>query len=121
MSEELQAKRKPGRPRKDELRKFEIPTETEAHTCPVCDGSGYIEIEDEDENGNISVRRDPCDYCDGTGKRPVGLFSPDDVSDEDIAAIEKSIGYTSKAWGFIDERTLIAAAANRMGSKPIPA
>lgn len=113
-------KRKPGRPRKDEHRVF-TPEKLETEPCPVCDGVGHIEIEEEDESGEMTTRRESCDFCQGEGNRPIGPFEPDDVSDEDIAAIERSIGYTSKAWGFIDERVLVAAAANRMGRRPIPA
>jgi hypothetical protein len=118
MTEELEImKPRRGRPKKETMT---IQPVTEAEPCPVCD-AGWIEIEEEDENGEITTRREQCDYCHGTGLMPVGAFEPDDVSDADIAAIERSLGYTTRAWGFIDPRMVIAAVANRMGNKPVPA
>ena len=114
-------KPKRGRPRKDERKALEVPIQQDAEPCPVCDGRGHLEIETEDENGDTILVREECDFCQGAGIRPVGPFEPDDVTDEDITAIEKALGYTSRAWGFIDERAIVAAAANRMGRKPVPA
>lgn len=121
MTEETeQPKPKRGRPRKDENKIFAPAPDTDSKPCPVCQG-GWVEIEEENEDGETVISRIPCDYCGGTGMLPKGPFEPDDVTDEDIAAIEQALGYTSKAWGFVDERAIIAAAANRMGSKPVPA
>ena len=110
------------KPRRGRPKKSEIQPDVIAHAddvpCPVCVG-GWIEIKNEDENGDIVLIREECDFCGGTGTRPKGPFEPDDVSDEDIEAIERALGYTSKAWGFIDERAIIAACANRMGRKPV--
>jgi len=119
MKEQTEMKRR-GRPKKSDAKETLIKKQEDLEPCPSC-VDGFIEVETEDENGDVILIREECEYCGGTGVRPVGPFERDDVTDEDISAIEKALGYTTKAWGFIDERAIIAAAANRMGSKPVPA
>ena len=97
---EATEKRKAGRPRKDELT---IPKEArKAGPCPTCIGEKEIEGE-------------TCGFCNGSGIDPVSLnpqVMPEDVTDEDVRGIERSIGLTTRAWGHADPRVIIAAAVN---------
>lgn len=57
----------------------------------------------------------PLNYDDYPFREDVVQFvdlTVDDVEDEDIAAIEQSIGYTARAWGYIDPRSIIVACIN---------
>jgi len=42
-------------------------TEIEEYNCSHCHGMGYEEYEDEDDNGNIEIVKEDCDYCGGDG------------------------------------------------------
>ena len=80
--------------------------------CHHCGGSGNIEVPNEDGDG---FTEETCAWCNGTGIEAASkdlAYTAEDVTAEMLSEICGEIGYTPKAWGFIQPESIVAASAN---------
>lgn len=90
-------------------------------SCQVCGGLGKIEtlLYNGDDEPTATGEHEDCEWCNGSGIEPdvdVIDIRPDQVTEEDIAAIEAACCTQRHHWSVIPAGNVIAAATNHMMS-----
>lgn len=113
-----------GRPRKNkdtEAFKTQLPPEPrKGDPCRVCNGAMELDVLDGD--GNPTGEKEICQWCQGTGVEPGENqvhIEPEDVTDEDIEQIERLVCFTTKGWGIISAKRIVAASCNHFLTKTL--